>query len=126
MAAEKAKTKKLSAQVKGAAANTNGPTLKVSPKVLSLEKRLKTAKEWLLEEPDCQAFQVTVHKLEAELVAARPEKFVKLDNGKIEVFCKGFPSGSEVFDTVLMAMGRTGLGKELNLESAGVTFFLNN
>ena len=50
---------------------------------------------------------------------ATPEKFERLENGRIKVYSSapGFP---QEFDTVLMATGRFGLAGKLNLGAAGV------
>eukprot|EP00928_Gymnodinium_smaydae_P054550 TRINITY_DN382_c0_g1_i2.p2 TRINITY_DN382_c0_g1~~TRINITY_DN382_c0_g1_i2.p2 ORF type:complete len:483 (-),score=142.61 TRINITY_DN382_c0_g1_i2:759-2207(-) len=48
-----------------------------------------------------------------------PSKFEKMADGKVKVFVEGSEYG--IFDTVLMATGRTGCAKLLNVEAAGLT-----
>ena len=49
-----------------------------------------------------------------------PSKFEKTADGKVKVFVKDAEYG--VFDTVLMAVGRTGCAGQLNLEAAGLSY----
>ncbi|CAJ1447092.1 unnamed protein product [Effrenium voratum] len=49
-----------------------------------------------------------------------PSKFEKTDDGKVKVFVKDAEYG--IFDTVLMAIGRTGCAGQLNLEAAGLPY----
>lgn len=49
-----------------------------------------------------------------------PSKFEKTADGKVKVFVKDAEYG--VFDTVLMAIGRTGCAGQLNLEAAGLSY----
>eukprot|EP00931_Biecheleriopsis_adriatica_P031416 TRINITY_DN1842_c0_g1_i1.p1 TRINITY_DN1842_c0_g1~~TRINITY_DN1842_c0_g1_i1.p1 ORF type:complete len:506 (-),score=112.47 TRINITY_DN1842_c0_g1_i1:237-1688(-) len=49
-----------------------------------------------------------------------PSKFEKMPDGKVKVFVKDAEYG--IFDTVLMAIGRTGLAEQLNLEAAGLSY----
>jgi pyruvate/2-oxoglutarate dehydrogenase complex dihydrolipoamide dehydrogenase (E3) component len=47
-----------------------------------------------------------------------PTKFEKTTNDQTKVFVNDEEYG--VYDTVLLAIGRTGLGRKLNLENAGI------
>jgi len=49
-----------------------------------------------------------------------PSKFEKLPNGQVKVFVDGNEYG--IYDTVLMAIGRTGCAGQLNLEAAGLAY----
>jgi thioredoxin reductase (NADPH) len=49
-----------------------------------------------------------------------PSKFEKTESGQIKVFVKDQEYG--VYDTVLIAIGRTGCAPKLNLEAAGVEY----
>jgi len=49
-----------------------------------------------------------------------PSKFEKTADGKVKVFVKDAEYG--VFDTVLVAIGRTGLASQLNVEAAGLSY----
>lgn len=53
-----------------------------------------------------------------------PAKFEKTDDGRVRVFTESGEYG--VFDTVLLAIGRTGCGPQLNLEAAGLSFLEKN
>jgi len=52
-----------------------------------------------------------------------PSKFEKMPNGQVKVYVKDAEYG--VYDTVLMAIGRTGCAGLLNLEAAGVPYNKN-
>jgi len=57
-----------------------------------------------------------------------PQKIVKLDDGKLEVHYKNRESGAEaknVFDTVLVAIGRDADTAKINCEAAGVNLAKN-
>eukprot|EP00441_Pelagodinium_beii_P046912 CAMPEP_0197622188 /NCGR_PEP_ID=MMETSP1338-20131121/2567_1 /TAXON_ID=43686 ORGANISM="Pelagodinium beii, Strain RCC1491" /NCGR_SAMPLE_ID=MMETSP1338 /ASSEMBLY_ACC=CAM_ASM_000754 /LENGTH=482 /DNA_ID=CAMNT_0043191861 /DNA_START=37 /DNA_END=1485 /DNA_ORIENTATION=- len=49
-----------------------------------------------------------------------PSKFEKMPNGQVKVYVKDAEYG--IYDTVLMAIGRTGCAGLLNLEAAGVPY----
>merc|ERR1719235_3039566 len=49
-----------------------------------------------------------------------PEKFEKTPDGKVKVFVGGAEWG--IYDTVLLAIGRTGCAGWLNLEAAGLPY----
>jgi len=53
-----------------------------------------------------------------------PSKFEKLPSGQVKVFVNDKEYG--VFDTVLMAVGRTGLAGQLNLKAAGIDYLEKN
>mmetsp|Transcript_60002 Transcript_60002/g.127064 ORF Transcript_60002/g.127064 Transcript_60002/m.127064 type:complete len:482 (-) Transcript_60002:409-1854(-) len=52
-----------------------------------------------------------------------PSKFEKTPSGQVKVFVDGKEYG--VYDTVLMAVGRSGLGPQLNLQAAGLEHLKN-
>mmetsp|Transcript_65715 Transcript_65715/g.213882 ORF Transcript_65715/g.213882 Transcript_65715/m.213882 type:complete len:391 (-) Transcript_65715:231-1403(-) len=53
-----------------------------------------------------------------------PSKFEKLPSGQVKVYVNDAEYG--IFDTVLMAVGRTGLAGQLNLKAAGLDFIESN
>lgn len=53
-----------------------------------------------------------------------PSKFEKMADGKVKVFVKDQEFG--IFDTVLMAVGRSGLAGQLNVKAAGLDYKENN
>jgi len=53
-----------------------------------------------------------------------PSKFEKLSDGRVRVFVNGKEYG--VYDTVLMAVGRTGCAGQLNVKAAGLEYLEKN